>query len=105
MPRIAPCKIACIGTIVQTGPDSQLIDFKQRRGFGYPQPEEVKAHAKSHGFYPVEIEGSVTNELWKRYMRPKEEILTDRKKAETVDDLEPEIRDTINRALRELDKR
>ena len=62
-------------------------------------PEQFKAHDEKYAFYPLEIEGSITNDLWKRYMRPREEILSSRPpRTETVDDLDPEIRDVLRRA-------
>jgi len=66
--------------------------------------EQHKAHSENYGFYPIETEGSITNELWKRYIRPPEEILAPRRQAETIDDLEPEVRNLLKRAMREFDK-
>jgi len=67
--------------------------------------EQLRAHGTKHRFYPIEIEGSITNELWRRYMRPEEEVLIPRQEAQTIDELEPEIRDTIKRAMRDFDAR
>jgi len=66
--------------------------------------EQLKLHVEKYAFYPIEIQGSITNELWKRYVRPPEELLPQRRKTKTVDDLEPEVRDLIKRAMREFDK-
>jgi hypothetical protein len=66
--------------------------------------EQLQAHAEELGFYPLEIEGSITNTLWKQYMRPPEETWAQRGSAKTIDDLEPEVRDLIKRAMREFDK-
>jgi len=65
--------------------------------------EQRKAHGKKHGFYPIEIEGSITNDLWRRYMRPEEEVIIPRAEVETIDDLDPEIREAIKGAIRNLD--
>ena len=66
--------------------------------------EQRKAHGEKYSFYPIELAGSITNELWRRYMRPPEEILPQRRQTKTIDDLEPEVRDLIQRAAREFDK-
>ncbi len=34
--------------------------------------KECEAKAKQYGFYPLEVEGSVISDVWRRYMRPKE---------------------------------
>lgn len=34
--------------------------------------KERKVKAKQYGLYPVEVEGSVISDVWRRYMRPKE---------------------------------
>jgi len=66
--------------------------------------EERKAHHEKYSFYPIEIEGSMTNDLWKRYMRPTEEIVAPDRQAKTIDDLAPEVRDLMKRAIEEFDK-
>ena len=66
--------------------------------------EQLRAHAQQYGFYPIELDGSITNGLWKRYMRPPEEVLIPRPEAETIDDLEPEVRDRLKRAMKAFDK-
>jgi hypothetical protein len=66
--------------------------------------EQLKAHHDKYSFYPIEIEGSITNDLWKRYMRPPQDVLSARRGAETIDDLEPEVREVLKRAMREFDK-
>jgi hypothetical protein len=56
--------------------------------------EERKAHAEENGFYPIEIPGSIINDLWKTYMRPKQEIIR-HNQAKTIDELDPAIREII----------
>jgi hypothetical protein len=63
-------------------------------------PEEREAKTKEYGFYPIELSGSIITEVWRKYIRPKEEILPFSNPEKTIDDLEPEIRDMIKAAQR-----
>ena len=65
--------------------------------------EQTRVHAQQYEFYPVALEGSITNTLWKRYMRPPEEVLIPPREAKTIDDLEPEIRERLERAMKAFD--
>lgn len=65
--------------------------------------EQIRAHAEQYKFYPIELEGSITNTLWKSYMRPPEEVLIPNREAKTIDDLEPEIRERLRSAMRAFD--
>jgi hypothetical protein len=67
--------------------------------------EQLKAYSEKYSFYPIEIEDSITNDLWKRYMRPPTDVVAPRRPAETIDDLEPEVRSAIKGAIREFDER
>jgi hypothetical protein len=67
--------------------------------------EEREAAAKENGFYPIELPGSIITDAWRKYMRPKEEIIRPLGRAKTIDDLEPEIRDPMRRAQSKLAER
>jgi hypothetical protein len=67
--------------------------------------EEREAAAKENGFYPIELPGSIITDAWRKYMRPKEEIIRPLGRAKTIDDLEPEIRDLMRRAQSKLAER
>lgn len=86
------------------GPDLKA-DIANRIVVERNMPEaEITAHRQEYSFYPIEIEGSITNDLWKRYMRPRNEILKGARAARTIDDLEPEIQDLMRKAMRAFDE-
>lgn len=66
--------------------------------------EERRAKAKEYGFYPFEVEGSVITDVWRRYMRPKEQVLRPTQ-AKTIEHLEPDTREMIKNAMKEFDRR
>lgn len=82
------------------GPDLKA-DLAARVARRKAQDEGARdAEAKEYGFYPADQDGSVINALWKKYMRPRQEILPSRSEAKTIDDLEPEIRDELRRIIK-----
>jgi hypothetical protein len=54
--------------------------------------------------FPVELPGSIINQLWKRYIKHYPTPAETLRKPETIDDLEPDVRDAILRAGKVFDE-
>jgi hypothetical protein len=85
------------------GPDlktelGKRVDFRREMS-----DAERKAKAKEYGIYPMEVTGSIINELWRKYMRPRKQIESP-SAAKTFDDLDPETKAHIEEAIRIFDK-
>lgn len=70
---------------------------KQRTQF------EREKDAETYGFYPLEIAGSPITEVWKKYLRPRNEILGSAKDREALKESEAEILKEIRGRLAEFD--
>lgn len=64
--------------------------------------EQRKERSEAYGFYPIELEGSPVNELWKTYMSPREEILS-WERSDTLNGSRPETLKMIERLLNQFD--
>ncbi|MBZ5492849.1 MAG: hypothetical protein LAO76_18175 [Acidobacteriia bacterium] len=85
------------------GPDLKA-DLARRIALRKQQTQsEREKHDETHGFYPLEIDGSPITKVWGKYLRPRNEILGSAKDRKALKESEPEILKEIHERLAEFD--
>ncbi len=64
--------------------------------------EERSQHYATHSHYPVDIEGSIVNEVWNRWMIPRETFVQRLKARRRLEEVEAEIGPDLRRKIAEM---
>jgi hypothetical protein len=64
--------------------------------------EERKEHYATHSHYPVEIEGSIVNEIWAKWMIPREIFVQRLRARRPLEEVEAEIGPELRRRIEEM---
>lgn len=61
--------------------------------------EERREHFETHGFYPVEMPGSVINDVWSRWVKPRAEYMPELRRRTPVDEIPASVLEQIRRDI------
>jgi hypothetical protein len=61
--------------------------------------EQSRAHHETHSIYPVELRGSIINEVWNRWVKPRGEFIAELRRRKPVDEVPACVLEQVRRDI------
>ncbi len=61
--------------------------------------EERREHFETHSFYPVEMPGSIINEVWSRWVKPRAEYMPEFRRRTPIDEIPASVLEQVRRDI------